>query len=280
MDAPTTATATTRDGRRLSYVTVGDGEPTVVFEAGMGSSGRAWGAVQRAVGRQVRAVAYDRAGVGTSSADPLGRDLDRMAADLVDLLEHLGGHPAVLVGHSWGGPVVRIVAATRPDLVAGVVLVDQTDERCDLYFSPRTLASQRRLARLLPAMARLGLVRFALRRGAKGLPADLRAELVASDGSVAGARAMGVEIVTLEADLRRLRDDPPSLPPVPATWISGTKRPRLGAAVRACLVAAHRGSAAAHPGGRHVEASRSGHHVLWSEPDLVVAEVLRLSGAR
>ena len=66
---------------------------------------------------------------------------------------------------------------------------------------------------------------------------------------------------------------------VPVTWISGTKRPRLAAAVRTCLVAAHRASAAAHPGGRHVEAPHSGHYVLWSEPELVIAEVLRIAQA-
>jgi hypothetical protein len=41
---------TTRDGRALVHRTVGTGQPTVVFEPGMGSSGRAWGLVQHEVG--------------------------------------------------------------------------------------------------------------------------------------------------------------------------------------------------------------------------------------
>jgi pimeloyl-ACP methyl ester carboxylesterase len=268
---------TTRDGRTLAYRAVGEGEPTVVFEAGMGSSGRAWGLVQHEVGRQVRAVTYDRAGFGASSPDPAGRALERVVADLIELLEHLGGRRAVLVAHSWGGPVVRTLAAARPDLVAGLVLVDQTDERCDLYFSGSTMAQQRRLARMLPGLARVGLVRLGIRRLTRAFPPDLRADLLASDASVAGARVMSTELASFEADITRLRDEPPALPPVPVTWLSGTKRPRLGAAVRTCLAAAHRASAAAHPGGRHVEAPRSGHYVHWSEPELVVAEVLRLA---
>ena len=276
MDPVLEATATTRDGRTLAYRCVGEGEPTVVFEAGIGSSGRAWGLVQQEIGRHVRAVAYDRAGFGTSSPDPGGRSLDRMANDLVDLLDHLGGSPAVLVGHSWGGPVVRTVAAARPDLVAGLVLVDQTDERCDLYFDPRILQQQRRLARVLPFVARLGLLRLTLRRSARDFPPELRADLARTDGSVAAVRAMSSELDALESDLEHLRDAPPALPDIPVTWISGTKRPRFRPAIRACLVAAHRASAAAHPGGRHVAATRSGHYVMWSEPDLVIAEIVRL----
>jgi pimeloyl-ACP methyl ester carboxylesterase len=276
MDPASDATATTRDGRTLAYRSVGDGEPTVVFEAGIGSSGRAWGFVQQKVGRRVRAVAYDRAGHGTSAPDPGGRDLDRMANDLIDLLDHLGGSPAVLVGHSWGGPIVRTVAAARPDLVTGLVLVNQTDERCDLYFDPRILQQQRRLARLLPFVARLGLLRLSLRRSARDFPPELRADLARTDGSVAAVRAMSTELEALESDLEHLRDAPPALPAIPVTWISGTKRPRVRAVIRACLAAAHRASAAAHPAGRHVAATRSGHYVMWSEPDLVSAEIVRL----
>ena len=206
----------------------------------------------------------------------MGRDLDRLAADLVDLLEHLGGHPAVLVAHSWGGPIVRTVASQRPDLVAGLVLVDQTDERCDLYFDPRMIASQRRLVRVLPFLARTRLLRGWMRRRAGSLPPDLLADLIEVDASVGNARNMGAELASLDDDLQRLRADPPHLPDVPVTWISGSKRPRIGAAVRDCLVAAHRASAEAHPQGRHVSASRSGHYVMWTEPERVVAEIDRL----
>jgi pimeloyl-ACP methyl ester carboxylesterase len=228
-------------------------------------------------------VTYDRAGFGASSPDPEGRSLDRVVADVADvadLLEHLGGRPAVLVAHSWGGSVVRTLAAARPDLVSGLVLVDQTDEGCELYFRGSTMAQQRRFARMLPTLARLGLVRRGVRRLARAFPPDLLADLLASDASVAGARVMSTELVSFEADITRLRDAPPALPPVPVTWISGTKRPRVGAAIRTCLVAAHRAGAAAHPGGRHVEAPRSGHCVHWSEPDLVVTEVLRVASPR
>jgi pimeloyl-ACP methyl ester carboxylesterase len=51
----------------------------------------------------------------------------------------------VLVGHSWGGPIVRVAAAGVPERIAGLVLVDQTDEGCDMFFS----SASERQARLL-----------------------------------------------------------------------------------------------------------------------------------
>jgi pimeloyl-ACP methyl ester carboxylesterase len=43
---------------------------------------------------------------------------------------HLPG-PYVLVGHSYGGLIVRLYASTSPDEVAGLVLVDGSNEEHD-----------------------------------------------------------------------------------------------------------------------------------------------------
>src|SRR3546814_1055343 len=123
---------TTRDGRVLHLEAHGERPPHVVFESGMGASRSMWGAVSPGVAERATAVVYDRSGLGRSPRDAAARDLARLSGDLVDVLEHLGGTPAVLVGHSWGGPIVRSVAATRPDLVAGLVLVAPTDGGWDI----------------------------------------------------------------------------------------------------------------------------------------------------
>jgi pimeloyl-ACP methyl ester carboxylesterase len=268
---------TTRDGRTLHHESRGRGSPTVVFESGMGSSRSVWGAVLPAVAARTRAVAYDRAGLGRSPADPAPRTLDRATDDLADLLRHLGPGPFVLVGHSYGGPIVRVATArAAPGTVAGLVLVDQTDEDCDVYYSPGMMRQQRVVNALLPAAARLGLLRLALARVGRALPPDAAADLRDEGSTAAAAQAFRAEHAHLTDDLRRLRDHPPADPGVPVTLVSGTRRVRFGQATRDSLVEAHRRRAAGLAAGRHVEAARSGHQIMLTEPEVVTAEILRL----
>lgn len=70
-----------------------------------------------------RIVAYDRAGLG-SSTPHRGSTAQDAVDDLTSVLEAVG--PAVVVGHSWGGLLTEVLALT--DLVRGLVLVDPTHE--------------------------------------------------------------------------------------------------------------------------------------------------------
>jgi len=61
-------------------------------------------------------VAYDRRGYGKSGR-PAPESVDAHVDDLVELL---GGRPAVLVGHSLGGDLALAASTRRPDLVQAV----------------------------------------------------------------------------------------------------------------------------------------------------------------
>ena len=47
--------------------------------------------------------------------------IDRLAGDVIGILDHLGIDKAIVVGHDWGGYVVSETAVRYPDRVAGVV---------------------------------------------------------------------------------------------------------------------------------------------------------------
>lgn len=113
------------DGRRVHIHCVGSGQPVTVFESGLGGFSLEWGEVQQRVAGHGRVCAYDRAGYGWSDPGPLPRTATRNVTELHRLLEAAGETPPyVLVGHSYGGIIVRLFAQYYPQEVAGVVLLD------------------------------------------------------------------------------------------------------------------------------------------------------------
>lgn len=116
-------------GRKLNLFCAGEGKPTVIFEAPLGSAGWTWFQVHGKVAAQTRACVYDRAGYGFS--DPSGRsgDLENIVADL-RTLEKAGGlsGPYLLVANSYGAMAAQFYAYRFPSEVAGLVLVDGQSE--------------------------------------------------------------------------------------------------------------------------------------------------------
>src|SRR4051812_22126696 len=107
----------------------GSGSPTVIFEAGLGSEGYVWWGVSESVSSTTRACTYDRAGVGTSRQRPGNppTSAGAMAREAWALFDAAGlTGPLILVGHSYGGMIVQLLAAAHPDRVRGAVLVDSS----------------------------------------------------------------------------------------------------------------------------------------------------------
>jgi pimeloyl-ACP methyl ester carboxylesterase len=115
----------------------GDASPAVILEAGGGGSSTAWKGVQAALPTAISACAYDRAGSGKSDPGPEPRTMDAEVMDLHVLLEKskIAG-PIVLVGQSLGGILARLYVTKYPDSVAGVILLDPTDEN-DVVFNTK-----------------------------------------------------------------------------------------------------------------------------------------------
>ncbi len=117
-------------GRRLHLFCKGSGDgPTVVMETGAGDGSYRFWAIQDKVGEFAHVCVYDRAGLGWSDPAPEGRSLEQRANDLHALLAKANvQRPFVLVAHSLGGLPVRLFARDHRDEVAGLVLIDVSEE--------------------------------------------------------------------------------------------------------------------------------------------------------
>lgn len=125
------------DGRSLALVCWGEGEPTVIYDAGTGSGGK--GALAQAgpvkeLAATTRVCTYDRAGTGTSDPAPeRPRTVDDIVDDLHALLAEADiAPPYLLVGSSGGGFDVYHYAGRHPDEVVGLVMDDVPSPQADM----------------------------------------------------------------------------------------------------------------------------------------------------
>lgn len=117
------------DGIQLEYVDIGSGQNTLVIESGVGMGVAYWQPLLSDLSKlNIRTVIYSRAGNGKSSAADnvaLAPSIHR----LKQLLEVINaGHNLILLGHSYGGLHVRAFAASYPDSVKGLLLLDPSHE--------------------------------------------------------------------------------------------------------------------------------------------------------
>jgi pimeloyl-ACP methyl ester carboxylesterase len=110
-------------GGRIACGVTGSG-PLVVLSHGIGVRRQDYRFLApRLAQADYRVANADLRGHGESSMSWASITRTDIAGDLLALIGQLGG-PAVIVGHSISGGAATIAAATRPDLVAGIVEIN------------------------------------------------------------------------------------------------------------------------------------------------------------
>jgi pimeloyl-ACP methyl ester carboxylesterase len=284
--APVTRGQVDLGGRTLRWVESGTGTPAAVLIAGRNDTALSWGPVLAALAGRGHAVAYDRAGLGDSDPDTQIPSAERSVADLYRLIDAAAGGPCVVVGHSYGGLLALLLAATHPDQLAGLVLVDPALPAL-VDWLPRPL---RRVlgwtARTWPlAVYAAGRHRPLTRRVARAAALSFsndprvqalvtRAYLASADWPhVLAAHREGLGIRASEQAFRRALATSPE-PGIPTVVISATEgRP---AWVRRRWTASQ-AKLAADRGAAHIVADGSGHAVHLDRPALVAKAILTLA---
>src|SRR5262245_14170105 len=145
--------------RRMYLECRGMGSPTVVIVPGLKASADDWTKsepgktnVFSEVAAFTRVCAYDRPGTvvgeAPSRSDPVAQPITAAdsVADLHALVAAAGiATPFVIVGHSYGGLVIRLYAMTYPRDVDGMVLIDALSEGLRAAETPAEWVIQRAL---------------------------------------------------------------------------------------------------------------------------------------
>jgi len=128
----------TSDGVKLHYLEAGSG-PTLIFVPGWTMPADIWEHQLRHFASTHRVVALDPRGQGRSEKPTYGYQPSRRALDIGELLEHLGGEPAMVAGWSLAMQEVLVLAHEfGTDNIRAVVLVDHS-----IYIdSPERFASR------------------------------------------------------------------------------------------------------------------------------------------
>ena len=112
----------TTSGRRLRFVRAGSG-PAIVLVHGFGSSIYTWKDVIAPLAARHDVVALDLPGFGESDR-PADLSIDELPRAVTGLMDRLGLERAALVGNSMGGATAALVAASSPERVDALVLID------------------------------------------------------------------------------------------------------------------------------------------------------------
>lgn len=130
---------TAADGCDLYYERTGSGLP-VVLVPGLGGDGRFWGGVVARLVDRFDLIVVDHRGAGRSARPPGAYSIDRIAQDVLAVLDAEGCPSAHLVGHSTGGAIVQALALDAPERTRSLVISgswDRSDARFRAAFEAR-----------------------------------------------------------------------------------------------------------------------------------------------
>lgn len=97
----------------------------LILSAGLGGSGAYWAPNLAALADRYRVIAYDHRGTGRSDrALRSPESVERMAEDVLALMDGLGIGRAHFLGHAAGAAIGLALALAAPDRLSGLILVN------------------------------------------------------------------------------------------------------------------------------------------------------------
>ncbi|NMO96606.1 alpha/beta fold hydrolase [Paenibacillus lemnae] len=205
--------------------------PTVILESGMGGCSLDWSLVQPELSKHTQVLSYDRAGFGWSTTPMEKPTCRQYVEDLRLLLSELRLKPPyILVGHSYGGMMMKLFASLYPEEVTGLMLVDAVHEdRYDAEKMDHRRIKERRsvlkLSRLGYILSPIGLPRLIKRHiGANRLPSHIQKTVTSLGRRNNAFQAAYSEILCTEESAEQLKKASPLHPDLPVIVLTAGKQ--------------------------------------------------------
>lgn len=116
-------------GYSLHFNVQGSGDQTIVIETGTGSWSLQWMQFQKDLAEHFTVITYDRAGYGWSDPSPYARTASNIVEELHTGLQKLNvSKNYILLGHSYGGMIVKAFAKKYPGEVKAIIFADAASE--------------------------------------------------------------------------------------------------------------------------------------------------------
>ncbi|MEP6987597.1 MAG: alpha/beta hydrolase [Chloroflexota bacterium] len=119
--------ATTPDGVRLYYETLGDGEEVLLFVSGQGGDHHDWDAIRDDFAKKYFVIVFDNRGTGQSDKPESPPYSTRgFAQDAITILNDLDIEKTYVYGISMGGRICQWLGIDYPERIGGLVLAATT----------------------------------------------------------------------------------------------------------------------------------------------------------
>jgi pimeloyl-ACP methyl ester carboxylesterase len=144
----------TLEGATFGYQEQGDGAP-VVFVHGCCTDYRAWDGQREAIASHYRFIAFNLRNHGTApwSDDGSKYSIKTHVDDVAAFIQSLNAGPVDVVGWSYSGPIVLLVALQHPELVRSLAIYEPTAGAFVTDPAALKSAGEDRQAMLSPAIA-------------------------------------------------------------------------------------------------------------------------------
>lgn len=131
--------ALSSDGVEISFLNQGKGNPAILFVHGWSNDNTIWEYQVAHFSEKYKVVAVDLPGFGASGTNRTEWTMSSYGADISAVIKKLRLKEVVLVGFSMGAPVVVEAAVMNPDVVKGVVIVDDM-HNVNMQYTPEIMA--------------------------------------------------------------------------------------------------------------------------------------------